>query len=86
LQITAYFRAARGTGDTGTAHSVAEQIRGTYPILFLVVGLVVLFLRVENRNAWLLAALCLVYRGGRFAERFRVRTASRFPSRLPDGV
>ena len=57
LQITVYFRAARGTGDTGTAHSVAEQIRGTYPILFLVVGLVVLFLRVENRDAWLLALL-----------------------------
>src|SRR6516164_2895094 len=57
LQITVYFRAARGTGDTGTAHSVAEQIRRTYPILFLVVGLVVLFLRVENRDAWLLALL-----------------------------
>ena len=57
MQITAYFRAAGGTGDTGTARSVAEEILGTYPTLFLLVGLVVLFLRVEDRNAWLLALL-----------------------------
>jgi phosphoserine phosphatase RsbU/P len=58
LQITPYFRAARGSGDAGTvARSVAERILATYPILFLVVGLVVLFLRVEDPNAWLLAVL-----------------------------
>src|SRR5260370_36490264 len=30
---------------------------GSYPLAFLVVGLVVLFMRVENRDAWLLALL-----------------------------
>jgi hypothetical protein len=37
--------------------AVAFQILGSYPLAFLVVGLVVLFMRVENRDAWLLALL-----------------------------
>src|ERR1035437_6348414 len=56
LLIRVAFRAVRGTGDRVTVvHTVAEQIRASYPVLFLVVGMVVLFLRVEDRNAWLLA-------------------------------
>jgi phosphoserine phosphatase RsbU/P len=56
LVITPRFRARQGDGDTRTiARTVAAQILGSYPLLFLIVGLAVLFLRVEDRNAWLLA-------------------------------
>ena len=56
LVITPRFRARQGAGDTKTiARTIADQILGSYPLLFLIVGLAVLFLRVEDRNAWLLA-------------------------------
>jgi sigma-B regulation protein RsbU (phosphoserine phosphatase) len=56
LTLTATFRAIKGQGDTKTlGRTVAEQILGSYPVLFLIVGLTVLFLRVDNRDAWLLA-------------------------------
>ncbi len=56
LVITPAFRAKQGAGDTRTAaRTVAMQILSAYPIFFAVVGLAVLFLRVEDRNAWLLA-------------------------------
>src|ERR1039458_3851747 len=56
LTLTATFRAIKGQGDTKTlGRTVAEQILDSYPVLFLIVGLTVLFLRVDNRDAWLLA-------------------------------
>src|SRR5271166_6816638 len=56
LVITPRFRARQGAGDTKTiARTIADQIDESYPLLFLIVGLAVLFLRVEDRNAWLLA-------------------------------
>ena len=56
LVITPRFRARQGAGDTKTvARTIAVQILGSYPLVFLIVGLAVLFLRVEDRNAWLLA-------------------------------
>src|ERR1700752_2076312 len=58
LVITPRFRARQGAGDTGgIARTIAVQILDLYPLLFLIVGLAVLFLRVEDRNAWLLALL-----------------------------
>ncbi len=55
------FRAIHGAGDTlSLARRGAIQVLGFYPLLFLVVGLSVLFLRVEDPNAWLLA---LVFSG-----------------------
>ncbi len=58
LIITPAFRAKQGAGDTKTlAHTLAEQIIDSYPILFVVVGLAVLFLRLDDPNAWLLAAV-----------------------------
>jgi len=58
LVITPRFRARQGAGDTGgIARTIAVQILELYPLLFLIVGLAVLFLRVEDRNAWLLALL-----------------------------
>jgi sigma-B regulation protein RsbU (phosphoserine phosphatase) len=58
LVIAPRFRAREGVGDTGgIARTIAVQILELYPLLFLIVGLAVLFLRVEDRNAWLLALL-----------------------------
>ncbi len=39
------------------AQSIAIRLLDCYPVPFLVVGLLVLFLRLEDRNAWLLALL-----------------------------
>lgn len=58
LNITVQFRAVPGPGSV---KSIADQIVGSYPVMFLVVGLVVLFLRLEDRNAWLLAVLCAAF-------------------------
>jgi len=55
LHVTAVFRAR---ADQGSAKEIAEEVIGSYPIVFLIVGLVVLFLRLEDRDAWLLALLC----------------------------
>ena len=56
LIISPVFRAVHGSGDTASlARRGAVEILGFYPLLFLIVGLPVLFLRVQDRNAWLLA-------------------------------
>ncbi len=56
LELRPVFRAAQGAGDiVPLAERMAFQVIDSFPILFLVVGLTVLFLRVEDRNAWLLA-------------------------------
>ncbi len=62
LVITPVFRAIEGEGDTRTAaRTVALQILSSYPIFFAVVGLAVLFLRLEDRKAWLLALVCATF-------------------------
>jgi sigma-B regulation protein RsbU (phosphoserine phosphatase) len=48
--------AAFTLGSTPT-RAVALGFMGLYPVLFLVVGFPVLFLRLDDRNAWLLALL-----------------------------
>src|SRR5271166_5153857 len=56
LVFTPSFRAKQGAGDTKTlARSIAQGALDSYPLAFLIVGLAVLFLRVDDRNAWLLA-------------------------------
>ena len=57
LTITPVFRAAQGAGDTKAtvAYTVGREIIDSYPVFFAVVGFTVLFLRIEDRNAWLLA-------------------------------
>jgi sigma-B regulation protein RsbU (phosphoserine phosphatase) len=58
LVMTPVFRAVQGAGDTKTVVvTLAEQIMNSYPVCFAVVGLAVLFLRMEDRNAWLLALM-----------------------------
>lgn len=53
--IRAIFRAA--TPMSSTARVVAGEILSSYPLFFLIVGLTVLFVRLDDRNAWLLALL-----------------------------
>jgi sigma-B regulation protein RsbU (phosphoserine phosphatase) len=58
LVITPVFRAALGSGDMQSlARRGAVEVLGFYPLLFLIVGLAVLFLRVEDSNAWILALM-----------------------------
>ena len=55
LSISPVFRRPVGAGDSSLVQRGASQILLLYPLPFLVVGLAVLFLRVGDRNAWLLA-------------------------------
>jgi phosphoserine phosphatase RsbU/P len=55
LHFTVMFRAVAGSGSL---KEIAEEVTGSFPVVFLMVGLAVLFLRLEDRNAWLLAVLC----------------------------
>jgi sigma-B regulation protein RsbU (phosphoserine phosphatase) len=58
LVIKGIFRARRDTSkEGGITQHLSEEIVDTYPVAFLVVGLAVLFLRLEDRNAWLLALM-----------------------------
>jgi sigma-B regulation protein RsbU (phosphoserine phosphatase) len=58
LTISPVFRRAEGTGDVQSlARRGAIEILGFYPLLFLIVGLAVLFLRSDDPNAWLLALM-----------------------------
>jgi phosphoserine phosphatase RsbU/P len=52
------FRSRRDvSNEAGVTTRVGEEITNTYPVAFLVVGLAVLFLRLRDRNAWLLALM-----------------------------
>ena len=56
--IAPKFRAMHGAGDkVSLVRRGAFQILGMYPLLFLVVGLAVLFFRLEDSNAWVLALM-----------------------------
>src|SRR5580698_3283740 len=56
LVIIAKFRAL-ASPSLPLARSLALQIMGSYPVVFLIVGLSVLFMRLEDPSAWLLALL-----------------------------
>ncbi len=58
LTLHGVFRAASPAGESDSvARSSALQITGSFPVPFLLVGFAVLFLRLEEPNAWLLALL-----------------------------
>ncbi len=57
LSLAGVFRPASSGGLTGSAGYFAGVLRNWFPVPFVVVGLTVLFLRLEDRNAWLLALL-----------------------------
>lgn len=56
--VTAIFRASHAASkEAGLTERLGQDILNTYPLVFLIVGLPVLFLRLEDRNAWLLALM-----------------------------
>ena len=58
VTLHAVFRAAHPEQPTeGLARSSAQQILGLFPLFFLLVGFPVLFFRIDDPMAWLLAAL-----------------------------
>ena len=65
LFLHAVFRAKRSPNRTGEglARSSALQVIGLFPIPFLLVGFAVLFLRLEDPTAWLLALLFCAFIG-----------------------
>ncbi len=46
-----------GRAEAGLVSSIGLKILSVYPFIFLIVGFAVLFLRLDDRNAWLLALL-----------------------------
>jgi phosphoserine phosphatase RsbU/P len=55
---TGVFRASRPASKEGAlTERLSRDITNTYPVAFLVVGLAVLFLRLEDPDAWLLALM-----------------------------
>ncbi len=64
IQMRAELIPAPSPGELETrAEQAASQIIKSYPVLFLAVGLPVLFLRLEDRHAWLLALLFATFIG-----------------------
>jgi sigma-B regulation protein RsbU (phosphoserine phosphatase) len=58
ILLHATFRSSEaGAAEAGVVRSVGAQIMRLYPFVFLTVGLAVLFLRLEDPNAWLLALM-----------------------------
>jgi sigma-B regulation protein RsbU (phosphoserine phosphatase) len=58
LELHGIFRESFEDGPPeGLAKTSAVQVTRSFPVLFLVVGLTVLFLRLNDPNAWLLASL-----------------------------
>jgi len=61
LTLHGIFRAASSfpslSASENRIRSSAAQVTGSFPVLFIIVGFVVLFLRLEDGNAWLLALL-----------------------------
>jgi sigma-B regulation protein RsbU (phosphoserine phosphatase) len=58
IDVHGIFRASSEGGPMeGFAKTSAMQVTRSFPVLFLLVGLTVLFLRLNDPNAWLLASL-----------------------------
>jgi sigma-B regulation protein RsbU (phosphoserine phosphatase) len=57
ITIAPVFRRPEGAGDASLARRNAGRVLLLYPAVFLVIGLAVLFLRLGDVNAWLLALL-----------------------------
>jgi len=58
LVLHGIFRAsAEGAASDGLAKTSALEVTRSFPVLFLMVGLAVLFLRLNDSNAWILASL-----------------------------
>ena len=56
--LRAIFRASSdSSAEAGVAEELGQSILRLFPVAFLIVGLAVLFFRLEDRNAWLLALM-----------------------------
>jgi len=65
LTFHANFRpASPGNSSEGVARTSAREILGFYPIFFVLVGFAVLFFRLEDPHAWLLALLFACFVAG----------------------
>jgi len=62
VQLRGFFR-ARAATHTNELRNVAQQLSNSFPVLFLLVGIPVLFMRVDDGNAWLLALLFACFIG-----------------------
>jgi len=71
LSLTAILRASPHPAARTTTESIASALRNSYPLWFLVIGLAVLFLRLHDPYAWLLALLfaCFIVGPPPFLER-----------------
>ena len=76
--ITAVFRLRQNPSSEGGLAHFANEVKSSFPVPFVIVGLVVLFLRLEDPMAWLLALLlgCFVAAPG-FATNLRMAPALR---------
>jgi sigma-B regulation protein RsbU (phosphoserine phosphatase) len=62
LVLHAIFRARASMGaEGGLAKSSAQEIVHSFPVLFLLIGFAVLFLRLEDPHAWLLAVMFVAF-------------------------
>ena len=57
LQITGKFRYRQSLVSEGNLEYLAGELRSSYPVPFILVGLIVLFLHIEDPFVWLLALL-----------------------------
>ena len=58
IHMTAVFRLRQSATSEGSLEDLAGEVISSFPIPFVVVGLIVLFLRVEDPVVWLLALMC----------------------------
>jgi sigma-B regulation protein RsbU (phosphoserine phosphatase) len=57
LPILGIFRLRQSMASEGNFEQFAGEVRGSFPVPFVVVGLIVLFLRIEDPIVWILAFL-----------------------------
>jgi sigma-B regulation protein RsbU (phosphoserine phosphatase) len=58
VTLWATFRERRSPSkETGLTERLSQGLLNAYPLVFLIVSIPVLFLRIEDRNAWLLALM-----------------------------
>ena len=57
LQIKGIFRYRTSLASEGNLEFLADEVRSSYPVPFIIIGLIVLFLHLEDPVVWLLALL-----------------------------
>ena len=57
VHVTGVFRLRQSTASEGNIEQFASEVRNSFPVPFVVVGLIVLFLRIEDPIVWMLALL-----------------------------